>query len=154
MRKFFVLLLAATLALAMTAGVAQAKGKPAGKGQPTQKKEAPTVAYVFEGTVASVSVDEVNGNGTVTVEVTEGNKFANSYLSYLESQGGTTQEVTFNVDTEGDDATKITKDDAAATLGEIASGDEVVVKDRASKGATSFTANIIVAKMPVVEPIV
>ena len=154
MRKFFVLLLAATLALAMTAGVAQAKGKPAGKGQPTQKKEAPTVAYVFEGRVASVSVDEVNGNGTVTVEVTEGNKFANSYLSYLESQGGTTQEVTFNVDTEGDDATKITKDDAAATLGEIASGDEVVVKDRASKGATSFTANIIVAKMPVVEPIV
>jgi hypothetical protein len=144
MRKFFVLLLAATLALTMTAGMAQAKGK-AGNGQPTQKK-VPTVAYVFEGTAASVSVDELNG--TVTVEVKEANKFANAYL---QSQGGTTQ-VTVNVDAGGDDATKITKDDAAATLGDIAIGDEIVVKDRTSKGATSFTADKIVANTPVAEP--
>jgi hypothetical protein len=140
MRKFSVLLLAATLALTMTAGVAQAKGKPAGKGQPTQKK-VPTVAYVFEGTVASV--DELNA--TVTVEVQEANKFGNSYL---QSQG--TTQVTVKVNPT---ATKIIKNDARATLGEIASGDEIVVKDRAIKGATSFIADMIVANSPVVEPI-
>ena len=147
MRKFYVLVLAATLTLAMTAGVAQAKGKPAGKGQPSQKKT-PAVAYVFEGDVASVSVDELNG--TVTVNVTEANRFASAYL---QSQGGTTQ-VTLNVDTEGEDATKITKDDAGATLGDIAIGDGIVVKDRASKGATSFTADMIVAETPIAEPTV
>ncbi len=145
MRKFFVLVLAATLALTMTAGVAHAKGKPAGAGKPAQKK-VPTVAYVFEGTVASV--DQLNG--TVTVEVQEANKFANSYL---ESQG--TTQVTLNVDTEGEDATKIRRDDAGATLEDIALGDEIVVKERTTKGATSFTADIIVANTPVVaEPIV
>ena len=96
MRTFFVLLLAATLALARTAGVAQAKGK-AGRAQPIQKKT-PTVAYVFEGTVHSV--DEVDGTGTVTVNATEANEFANAYL---QNQGGTTQ-VMVKVDTEGEDA--------------------------------------------------
>ncbi len=129
----------------MTAGVAQAKGKPAGAGKPVQKK-VPTVAYVFEGDVASVDAL----NGTVTVEVQEANKFANSYL---ESQG--TTQVTLNVDTEGEDATKIRRDDAGATLEDIALGDEIVLKDRTTKGATSFTADIIVANTPVVaEPIV
>ena len=151
MRKIFVLVLAATLALTMTAGVAQAKGKPAGAGKPAQKK-VPTVAYVFEGTVASVDAL----NGTVTVEVKQANKFANAYLESQSTESQRATQVTVNVDTEGEDATKIRKDDAGATLEHIALGDEIVVNDRTTKGATSFTAGIIVANTSVVvaEPIV
>ncbi len=121
MRKFFVLALAAMLALTVSAGVAQAKGKPA-------VKKAPQITYVFEGTIASVD----GTAGTVTVDVSEANNAARSFV------GG---QVSFAVS----GATKIKLDEAKVPLAELEAGDTVVVQAKAPAGATSFAARIISA---------
>ncbi len=121
MRKFFVLALAAMLALTVSAGVAQAKGKPA-------VKKAPQITYVFEGSVASVD----GTAGTVTVDVSEANNAARSFV------GG---QVSFAVS----GATKIKLDEAKVSLAELEAGDTVVVQAKAPAGATSFAARIISA---------
>lgn len=135
MKKVAILTLVAALVVALTAGTAVAKP---GKGKAKKAKKVPTVAFVFEGTVASV--DDVTGSGSVTVKVEEANSFAKSYLA---SQQDPTQ-VTINVDA----TTKIKKDDATATLADIAPGDETVFRDRAPKGTTSFTADMVTVSTP------
>ncbi len=131
MRKFFVLVLAATLALTMTAGMAQAKGKPDGTGKPPGTgKPDPVVTYIFKGEVLSVDTD------SVAVSVEKGNKFAKSYAG---------QQVDFSVD----ENTKIVEDDVKTVLSDLDVGDRALVQLRAPKsGASSFVASKIVAESP------
>lgn len=49
------------------------------------------------------------------------------------------------------DNTRLRKDDERALLSDLAQGDEVVVKVRAPRDATSFTARMLVAQTPEVE---
>lgn len=111
-------------------GVAEAKGKPSAPGK--QVKKQPTVAYVFKGDIAAVDED------SVIVQVEKGNKFVRGYVGQ-------------EVDAAVNGTTKINKDDARATLSDLSAGDEVLVKAREVKGATSFTARIVNAESPVVE---
>jgi len=131
MRKFFVLLLAATLVLTMTAGIAQAKGKGTTKGPKPDKP----VTYTFEGTI--YSVDEATSTVVVTVE--EANKMAGSFAG---------QQVTFNVTAQ---TKKVVLNDEPAGLADLKADDSVTVRARALRGATyptttSFTAWIIDAQ--------
>lgn len=127
MKRSMIFVVAAALMISMVAGVAQAKGRPAGKGKPEGKGN-PMVTYVFKGSIASVQ------DGSVTVDVNRGNKFARSYAG---------QQMEIAVD----DATRVVKDDAPATLGDLVPGDKVVVQSRAPRlGAESFTAKRIVAQ--------
>ena len=136
MRKFFVLVLAATLALTMTAGVAQAKGKGTGKGPKPDK----LVTYNFEGTIASVD----GATSTVVVNVEEANKAARSSLG--EQVIG--QQVSFAVTAE----TKVEVHGAEATFAELEAGDLVAVQSKAPEGATSFSARVIDAQSPPADP--
>ncbi len=122
MRKLAILALMASLMLVMTAGVAAAKGKPA-------TKKVQTVGYVFEGTVASVD------DNAVTVDVQNGNYFAKPFFG---------QQVTFATTAK----TKIRLDNAKTSLSQLEAGDLVVVKAKAPKGATSFTADVLSATTP------
>jgi len=125
------------LVVALMAGTAVAKGKPAGKGN---KGRGPAVVtYVFKGTVASVAED----GGSVAVEATGGNKAGR------QAAAGQQQPMTFAVT----DATKVELNDAPATISELQPGDEVVVKSRAAKGATSFAARVVSAERPVEETV-
>ncbi len=128
MRKFFVLVLAATLALTMTAGVAQAKGKGSAKGpKPTQ-----LVTYTFTGTIASANT----ANSTVLVSVESANKVAKSFVGR--------EDVTFEVTA----PESVERDGAPATFTDLQAGDSLTVQAKAQRGQTtpSFSAWKIVAK--------
>lgn len=127
--RAMVLLAVAALVLALVASAADAKGREAGK---DKGRKAPVVTYVFKGTVASIS------EGSVTVDVEKGNKFAKVYA-------GDQVELAVN------EATKLRKDDAPVLLSDLSQGDEIVVKARELKGATSFTARMLVAQTPEAE---
>ena len=127
------LVLTLLVAVAVMAAPAVAGGKARGPKKPTGCKA--VVAYVVEGTLASV------GAGSVTVDVVSANKHAQTFGASM----------TFAVDA----ATKVSLDEVAATLADLEAGDEVNVQARACKGAdpvvTTLVARHVSATSPVVE---
>lgn len=124
-RRTVLLVLGLMLVVATAAGTADARSQKA----KAAKGKKPPVVYVFKGEVAEV------GEDSVTVSVEKGNKFARAFAD---------EQVEFAVA----ESTKVIEDDARASLAELDAGDEVVVRSRAERGATSFAANMVVAQTP------
>ena len=127
MSNRIVFVLVAALLVAMTAGMAQAKGKPA--------KKPPVVVHEFRGTVASVDA----ASGSVAVDVKQTNQAARPFVN---------RTVYFKAVA----STKISLDGRRARLGDLRSGDSVVVQSKAPRGAASFTASIVNAQSPAAQP--
>ncbi|MBW3593870.1 MAG: hypothetical protein KY396_09270 [Actinobacteria bacterium] len=133
MRKVFIVL-AALLAVAVMATPAVA-GKGKGKGLAKKRAGCKAVAYVFEGTVTSVT------STSISADVVEANKHAQAFGAA----------VTLTVDA----ATKVVRDDARVTIADVLAGDSVTLQARACKGAdpatTTLVARMVSATSPVVE---
>ena len=132
MRKA-VLILSLLVAVAVMATPAVA-GK--GHGPKSSKKPAgckAVVAYVVEGTVASLAAD------SVTVDVVSANKHARPFGA----------SVTFSVDA----ATKVSLDGAAAALADLEPGDGVNVQARACKGADPVATTLVARHASAATPV-
>lgn len=136
-RKTF-LILAALVAIAVmaTPAVAGGKGRAAKAPKPPKAATCKPVAFVFEGTVASIGLD------TISIDVVEANKQAQRFGAAA----------TLKVDA----TTKVVRDDLRAEFAAVQAGDGVTVKSRACKSidpaTTTLVARHISATSPVVEP--
>jgi hypothetical protein len=124
LRRTVLLVMALLLVVATAAGTADARSP---KAKPAKAKK--PVIYVFKGEIAEV------GEGSVTVSVEKGNKFARSFAG---DQGE------FAVSR----STKVVKDDIRVSPAERTAGDEVVVGSRGETFSPQFLGALPCARCP------